>query len=291
MNFGIYYAFWEQEWGGDFIPHVKRVSDLGFDILEVACGNLVCQSDSYCIDLMKAAKDCGIELTGGYGPRPEHDLSNPNPEIVRDGFDFYAKTFRKMDKAGIRKLGGALYSYWPVRDALSRDKQKDLHRSICNMKKLADMANDYGIVLNMESLNRFEGYLINTARECRDYVDAVNKPNVKILLDTFHMNIEEDSFSSAIIETSSRLGHVHIGEANRRPPFYGGRIPWKEIGRSLREIGYDGDVVMEPFIRMGGQVGADIHMWHDLSDGADEQTMNSMAKNSLVYIKECFLGN
>ncbi len=290
MKYGIYYAFWEHEWGGDFIPHIKRVSRLGFDILEVACGNLEKQSDAYCLEMKRVAEEHGIELTGGYGPRPEHDLSNPNPEIVKNGFDFYSRTFKKMDKAGIRLLGGALYSYWPVRDFLSRDKQKDLERSIKNMRKLADMASDYGIVLTMESLNRFEGYLINTAEECKNYVEAVCKPNVKVLLDTFHMNIEEDSIASAIKTTGSCLGHLHVGEANRRPPYAEGRMPWTEIGKALKSINYEGRVVMEPFIRMGGQVGADIYIWHDLSNGADDNQLDSMAKSSLEYLKKTMEG-
>ena len=86
------------------------------------------------------------------------------------------------------------------------------------MQRLADLASDHGITLGMEALNRFEGYLINTAQECIDYVRAVDRPNVKVMLDTFHMNIEEDSLTDAIRRSGKLLGHFHVGEANRRCP-------------------------------------------------------------------------
>lgn len=288
MKFGIYYAFWEKEWGGDFLPYIEKASKLGFDILEVACGNLDLVSDSYCKELAARSHDAEIMLTGGYGPRPEHDLSNPDISVVKNGIEFYKKIFPKMQKAGIKTLGGALYSYWPVSDASKRDKNGDLERSIKNMQVLADIAADNDITLNMESLNRFEGYLINTAEECVSYVQEVGKPNVKVMLDTFHMNIEEDSFMDAIRMSKGLLGHFHVGEPNRRPPFAGGRIPWLEIANALEEIGYDGDVVMEPFIRMGGQVGRDISIWRDLSSDADEAKMDDLARNSVMFLKKIF---
>ncbi len=77
-------------------------------------------------------------------------------------------------------------------------------------------------------MNRFEQYLINTAAEGVAYIDEVGSPNLKLLLDVFHMNIEEDDMTQAIITAGDKLGHFHIGETNRRPPGQG-RMPWKEI--------------------------------------------------------------
>ena len=150
---------------------------------------------------------------------------------------------------------------------------------------LEAMAADYGITLNMESLNRFEGYMINEASECIDYVKAVDRPNVKAMLDTFHMNIEEDSITEAIRKSGALLGHFHVGEANRRCPGPGGRFDWAEIGKVLKEINYGGYVVMEPFVTMGGQVGKDISIWRDLSHGATEEQLDADAAASVAYLR------
>jgi D-psicose/D-tagatose/L-ribulose 3-epimerase len=285
MKYGIYYAYWEKEWGGEFAPYIPRVKKLGFDILEVACGNFHLENDEFFTELKRVSEGEGVLLTGGYGPRPEHNRTSKDEAAVERAFAFYADTFRKMALAGIPSLGGALYSYWPVDFKAGIDKPGDLQRSIERMRRLADMAADYGIALNMEALNRFEGYLLNECYECVDYVNAVGKSNVHVMLDTFHMNIEEDSFTEAILLAGGQLGHFHVGEANRRPPFAEGRMPWKEIGDALRAIGYDGNVIMEPFVRMGGQVGRDISIWRDLSHGADDAALDGDAACSAAFLR------
>jgi D-psicose/D-tagatose/L-ribulose 3-epimerase len=78
------------------------------------------------------------------------------------------------------------------------------------------------------------------------------------------------------------LGHFHTGECNRRPPGRG-RIPWDEIGTAFRDIGYDGAVVMEPFVRMGGTVGSDIKVWRDLSGGGGEERLDAEAREALAF--------
>ena len=127
--------------------------------------------------------------------------------------------------------------------------------------------------------------MINECYECVDYVKAVGKPNVKVMLDTFHMNIEEDSMIDAIHLAGSLLGHFHVGEANRRPPRPGGRIDWAAIGQALKDIDYQGDIVMEPFVTMGGQVGKDISIWRDLSHGASEAELDKDAADSVAYLR------
>ena len=117
---------------------------------------------------------------------------------------------------------------------------------------------------------------------------AVDKPNVKSMLDTFHMNIEEDSLVDAIRLTKGTLGAFHVGEPNRRCPNKNSRIDWYEIGRTLKEIGYDEYVVMEPFVLMGGQVGKDISIWRDMSKGKTMEEIDLDAKNSVEFLREAF---
>lgn len=288
MQYGIYYAYWEKEWGGDFLPYIEKCKKLGFDVLEVACGAFDKENDDFFRALRDEAKACGMKLSGGYGPRPEHNLASTDTAAVEKAFAFYADVFRKMEIAGIDRIGGALYSYWPVDFAAGFDKAADTERSIRGMQRLADMAADHGITLCMESLNRFEGYMINEAYEDVDYVRAVGKPNVRAMLDTFHMNIEEDSIPDAIRSTKGLLGHFHVGEANRRCPHPHGRINWNDVGQALRDIGYDGYVVMEPFVRMGGKVGQDISIWRDLSHGADNAKLDADAAESVRYLRSVF---
>jgi D-psicose/D-tagatose/L-ribulose 3-epimerase len=288
VQYGIYYAYWERQWGGDYLRYPAKAAALGFDILEISCASLAELGERRLRELRRAAEDAGIRFTGGYGPRPQENLASPEAAVRRGGFEFWGRTFKALEALGITLVGGGLYSYWPVDFGRPFDKEADLGRSIESMKKLADAAADYGVTLGMEALNRFEGYLINTAEECLNYVKAVGKDNVKVMLDTFHMNIEEDSIAAAITAAGNYLGHFHLGEANRRPPREGGRIDWRIIAAALRDIGYDGPVVMEPFVLPGGQVGRDIKVWRDLSGGAGEAELDDEARRSLEYIRGIF---
>lgn len=141
----------------------------------------------------------------------------------------------------------------------------------------------------LEVLNRFEGYLLNTCAECRQFVEEVDVPAVKIMLDTFHMNIEEDSMTEAILLAGDRLGHFHVGENNRRLPGKG-NLPWYQIGSALRAIGYDKNVVMEPFVKSGGKVGSDIKIWRDLSMGAATEQLDRDAAASVAFLRNVFPG-
>ena len=281
MKHGIYYAYWEHQWSADYIPYVKKVAKLGFDILEIGAAPLPDLTKNEIFALRDCAKDCGITITCGYGPSAEHNIGSDDPEIVKNAADWYSRLFEVMGELDSHLVGGALYSYWPVNFSCM-NKSEDLKRSIEGVSKLAPIAAQYDINLGMEVLNRFENYLLNTAEEGVAFVKAVNAPNVKVMLDTFHMNIEEDSISAAIRTAGSLLGHFHTGECNRKVPGKG-RTPWREIGEALREIGYDGTVVMEPFVRMGGEVGRDISVWRDISRGASIEELDRDAAAALAF--------
>ena len=101
------------------------------------------------------------------------------------------------------------------------------------------------------------------------------------MLDTFHMNIEEDSFGEAIRTAGPLLGHFHTGENNRRVPGKGG-LPWHEVGTALREIGYGGAIVMEPFVKLGGQ-SATTSGFGATGENADEAQMDEAARRALAF--------
>lgn len=285
MKYGIYSPYWEHEWEGDVLFYIKKVKKLGFDILEIPAGGFYKEQDEFFYRLREESEKHQISITAGYGPDIAHNIASDDAQIICTTMAFYEDMFRKMQLGGIHKLGGGLYGYWPVDYTKPFNKKLELNNSIANMKALADMAASYQISLGMEVLNRFEGYLLNTCEEAVAYVNEINRENVYVMLDTFHMNIEEDSIPAAIRLAGNRLGHLHVGEANRRPPHNRGRINWEDIGLALEEIGYDGDVVMEPFVLQGGEVGDSIKIWRDMVDPQDKAALDENVATSLIYLK------
>jgi len=282
MKHGIYYSYWEHEWSAKFGPYIEKVAKLGFDIIEVAAHHINEYSDAELAVIKQSAKDNGIMLTAGIGPSKSKNLSSEDAAVRAAGKAFFERTLTNVAKLDIRTIGGALHSYWPIDYSQPVDKPGDYARGVEGIHGIADFANDLGINLCIEVLNRFENHVLNTAAEGVAFVKDVGKNNVKVMLDTFHMNIEEDSFGEAIRTAGPLLGHFHTGESNRRVPGKG-RMPWQEIGLALRDINYTGAVVMEPFVKTGGTIGSDIKVWRDLSNGADVARMDEDARNSLAF--------
>lgn len=287
MKFGTYFAYWEQEWEADYIKYCKKVADLGFDVLEVSGAGLMDMSDAQLAELKQAAADAGITLTGCIGLPKKYDVSSENEEVRQAGLKFMKELIVRLNKVGIKIVGGIVYAYWPVDYADPVHKEAVRKISIASVQELADFAKDYDVTMVLETVNRFEQFLFNDAAEAVQYVKDVNRDNVKVMLDCFHMNIEEDNLGDAIRATGKYLGHFHIGECNRKVPGKG-HMPWAEMGKALNDIGYDGCVVMEPFVRPGGTVGSDIKVWRDLSDNADEAKLDADIAEALKFVRKEF---
>ena len=289
MKYGIYYAYWEDQWKADYFRYIEKAAKLGFDFLEIACTPINGYDRETLLGLKKAAADNGIFLTAGHGPNADQNLASSDPSVVANAKAFFTTLLRNLETLGIHSIGGGIYSYWPVDYSKPIDKPGDWARSVANVREIGKVAQDCGVDYCLEVLNRFEGYLLNTAAEGVKFVKEVDVPSVKVMLDTFHMNIEEDSIGGAIRSTKGLLGHFHTGECNRRVPGRG-RTPWHEIALALKDIGYDGNVCMEPFVRMGGKVGEDIKIWRELEPGIGELKMDADAKTALDFERIVFEG-
>ncbi|MEG2383521.1 MAG: sugar phosphate isomerase/epimerase family protein, partial [Oscillospiraceae bacterium] len=241
MKYGIYFAYWTREWFADYKKYIDKAAKLGFDILEISCAALrdVYTTREQLLELRDYAIDKGIVLTAGYGPTKSENLCSDDNKVVTKAMEFFKELLPKLQLLGVHVLGGGLYSYWPVDFSENNDKEGDRRRAIKNIKEVSKAAEDCDVILGLEVLNRYEGYILNTCDEAIEFVDEIGSTHVKIMLDTFHMNIEEDNMAAAIRRAGNRLGHLHLGENNRRVPGKGG-LPWDEIGQALRDINYSG---------------------------------------------------
>jgi D-psicose/D-tagatose/L-ribulose 3-epimerase len=288
MKFGTIFAYWTHDWHGDYKMFAEKVKKLGFDILEISAGDLLTMSDHEIGELRTVAKDLGITITSNIGPPKDKDIASGSPDVRKAGISFLTDIMKAMDLLDSRALVGVLNTYWPCEfDDL--DKPAIWARGVESVKELGGVAGDLGIDYCLEVVNRFESNILNTSEEAVRFCGDVGCSSVKILLDTFHMNIEEDNIPAAIRHAGDLLGHLHVGEGNRKPPGQGS-LPWAGIGQALRDIGFAKSVVMEPFVLMGGQVGKDIKVWRDLSGGADPAAMDSNIEESLQFLKKNFLG-
>jgi D-psicose/D-tagatose/L-ribulose 3-epimerase len=135
------------------------------------------------------------------------------------------------------------------------------------------------VVLCLEPLNRFETSFINLAQQAIEVVDRVAHPSCGMMLDTFHMNVEEKSLTDAIIATGSRLKHLHACENDRGAPG-SGHLPWADVALGLRSIGYAGPVVIESFTSKVTTIAKAAAIWRPLAP-----TQDDLARDGLGFLR------
>ena len=196
---GVHFGYFNRDWNTDFIKRIEQVKKIGLDILEVAPAPLLALTKFQRDEIAAAAKANDIELTFSVGLSANQDLASEDEEIRKNGIKFTTDTFQIMSEMGGKTYSGVDIAAWnkTFMEGIT-DKSATWERSISAVKEIMKVAEDKGITFAVEVVNRYESSLVNTAEEAVKYVDEVGSPNCKILLDTYHMNIEEDSFAGAI---------------------------------------------------------------------------------------------
>ncbi len=226
---------------GALADGMRKMAELGYDGVELAV------RDPAMVDAEEAktlAAEFGVEIpalgTGqAYG---EEGLSFTSPDA--DIRSRAAKRIRAHVELA-EKLG-AMVIIGLIRGTLVEGVERK--QAVTWMKEAlaecARFAEPKGVRLVVEPLNRYETSLLNTAGEAVALAEEIGAPNVGLLVDTFHMNIEEPSIEESIREAAGRIWHVHVADSNRWAPG-AGHIDFRSIVKTLREIGYEGYLSVE----------------------------------------------
>ena len=143
MKFGTLFAYWTEEWHGDYIYFAKKAKDIGFDILEISAGDLIYMSDFEINELKAAAKDLELEISSNIGPPKDKDIASKDLKVRKAGIDFLTGIMKQMDKLGSRALVGVLNTYWPCEfDDL--DKPAIWARGVESVKTLGKNRRGFG---------------------------------------------------------------------------------------------------------------------------------------------------
>lgn len=242
MKIGISAFAWTSHLRPAHLQILPELRDLGVEGFEVP----IVDPESLPLDEIRAATEaCGIECTGcALLPRHCNPIS-PDPQSRDRARNYLRRCIEACARMGARVMGGPLYApigYLPDH----RPTAEEWDWAVASFRAVGDLLDSNGIVLCIEPVNRSETFLIRTAAEAKRLCDAVGHPRVGVTLDTFHANIEERDFRSAILDLNHRLRHVHASE-NDRGPIGRGHLPFGAIVAALREIGYSGYLMIEGF--------------------------------------------
>lgn len=285
MQFGIHNAYASKDWHADYDLLIRKVSTLGFDFLESNPGTFLDMTQSQRADLKKLAHDCGLKLVFSFGLPQKYDLSSDDERVRLAGIDYMKDILGVVHEMDSDLIAGCIYTYWPYNYTTgTKDRKRLADNSVKSLKELMKPSEDYGIDYSIEVFNRFEQPILNTAEEAVEFIKRIDSPRAKINLDTFHMNIEEDSVTQALIIAKEYLTDIHIGERNRRFPGMGD-FDWDSFMKTLVDINYEKYIAFEPFMITGGEVGTNVYLWRDLTGNATTQQIDEMAKDSLEFLK------
>ena len=245
MKFGAHGLIWTNAFTTDRIALVGKVKELGGEAIDIPYGN-----DEPLFDVKKmkeAISSFEMDATLAGNITAARDLTSNDKSIREAGVRYLKSCIRTAAQIGARKIIGPFHTELQ-KSMILDDEEKRKQWSYCveSLQKAAELAKQEGISICVEILNRFESYFMTTVQDGIKLVRNVGSENVKLLLDTFHMNIEEKDLPESIRAAGDTIGHFHACE-NDRGITGSGHIDWRGVAGALKEIGYDDIVVVESY--------------------------------------------
>ena len=277
MKFGINTFLFTSPFDNSSTKLFKQFKKWGFDSVELAI------EDPSHIDPAHVKREldrngliCG-SVCACMGP--DRDLRG-TPEQQKTGLDYMMKIIDQMVVLDCPSLIGPEYSAVGRADAVPPAEYKKQWTTVVkNLKKLCAYAEKRGKQVCLEPLNRFETDFINTCDQGLKMIKDVGSPALKLHLDTFHMNIEEKFQGDAIRKAGKHLAHFHACGSDRGTPG-NDHIDWKSIAKALKDIRYDGNVVIESFTTDVKVIARAAAIWRRI-----EPTQNEIAVKGLKFLK------
>ena len=276
VKYGVNFLLWSGDFTKESLPLIQKATDMGFDGVEIP----IFDPDDVDVKATKdALKASGMECTCCSILGDDRDLISDDPAIRENAKNYMKECIEISAALGSPIFCGPLYS--AVGKLVGRSRtQEEWDLAVTGLKQIAKIAGDNGVTLAIEPLNRFETYFINIAEDAVKLVRDVDHSNIKVHLDTFHMNIEEKDLYEAIKNTGESLSHMHCCENDRGTPG-SGHIDWDGVFKALHELNYDGWIVIESFVPAIEAIAKAAAIWRELAPGGAD----AVAQDGLKFLK------
>lgn len=280
LKYGVSTWLWQSPFKTDSISLFPKIKAMGYDVVEIPVENPELINGAV---VKKALVDNGLKPTvcGVFGPTK--DFTSDDISLHKNSFRYIEKSFELCAILGVDFLAGPMYSAVGKARMVSEDQRKiEWELAVTSLYKVCEMAKGFGQSIALEPLNRFESDLVNTAQDVMRLVTDINHSNAKVLLDGFHMTIEEKNIREAINSVRDKLIHVQVSENHRGIPGTG-LTPWNDFKLGLEDINYKGAMVIESFTPEIKELAGAVCIWKNLADSQDE-----FASEGLKFLKKTF---
>ncbi len=253
---------------------IEKTGKAGFDLIEIL---LPTSMELNSKEVKQQLKDNNLDVVCSLNlPKEAHIAFHPEvaEKLIKQAID-------KTSELETDFLGGVLHGGIGVfsGNPLTENEAEVI---VEVWSKVADYAKEKGVNIGIESINRYESYVCNTAKNVLDLIEKTKKDNLFLHLDTFHMNIEENNFYDPIILAGKKLKHVHITESHRGM-LGEGTVNWNELFKALKEINFEGNLVLENFSSSISGMQQMVSLWQKSPYDAEE-----LALGSLKFLKNYF---
>jgi D-psicose/D-tagatose/L-ribulose 3-epimerase len=273
MNLGIHAYAWTSQWTNDTLDLIDRVKNLGLDFIEIPLMVL----ETYDAAAIKERLDgVGLGAVTSTVLLDNTDITSDDSDIREKGIAYLKNCVEATADIGATSFSGVIYSQH-VRALDKRPTKKHWEYSAKALKTVAHFAKDLGVQIGIEPVNRYETFLVNTCDQALKLKEMVGEDNVKIHLDTYHMNIEEKSYYEATLKAGQDLIHYHLCENDRGIPGTG-LVGWDEIFKALAEIDYQGNAALESFVDATDNMNT--WVWRQLAPDGD-----TLLKEGVAFIQ------
>ena len=275
MQFGINLWVWGAPITDDRIAErVPQAAEMGFDVVEFPLE----EPESFDYERTASLLDeHHLDSSVVLAMSEDRDLLHEDESVREDGRQYIRDTVDAAAAIGSDRIVGPAYSAVGRTWRMSDDERETAVADVADqLADLAPYAAERDVTICVEPLNRFETSVFNTAEQTIELVDEVDHPNCQILLDTFHMNIEETSLADAIRATGDRLGHVHACGNNRGAPG-NDTIDWPAVVTALDDVGYDDQAVIESFTPEVESIARAAAIWRPLAASQDDLAADGLA--------------
>lgn len=276
MKYGVNMLAWTMHVGEELEPLFFRIREWGFDGVEIFVSP---QEPASAQPVKRVLDRANLERTTCSVLPRDANLVSTQPEVRARGVEYLKRCVARTAELDARLFCGPLYAALGVMSG-TRRTQDEWSWAVEGLRIVARYAQEQGVMLCLEPLNRFETYFLNTLDDSARLVREIGAPNVLVHFDTFHANIEEQNPAAALRLIAKELGHVHISENDRGIPGTG-HNDWRGILLALKDIGYDGWLTIESFAQPEPELAAAAAIWRDLAPSGDE-----LARRGLAFIRQ-----
>jgi D-psicose/D-tagatose/L-ribulose 3-epimerase len=276
MKLGVNTFIWSASFDRSHLPILPRVKDWGFDGVEVP---LFRPAQFAASDIRKGLESNGLECTVCSVLVDGLSLISDDADVRRKTRAHMQDAVKAVAEVGAKTIAGPLYS--PVGYLPGRRRTADEWKwAVEGHQSLGATLASHGVTMAIEPLNRFETFFLNTAADAAKLAAEINHPNIGILLDTFHANIEEKSIGDAFRRVGTHLKHVHTCENDRGIPG-SGHVEWPSVFQALRDVKYDGWLTIESFGFALPDISAAAAIWRDI-----ESSPELIASEGVKFLKK-----